>query len=156
MKIAPIYELTKQVIWVHSPLEATWVKSYLHGYSTACIEMTAFNSDPCSSRQRPSGRMDTGKVRRLRRHICAEDRQISNGYWPSPELSNTVLKHCKGFALDYNTHTYHKDEGLGGDCFVVLVNAVPYTHFYLSLLHPVTCGIVQPTHNPEKGKEVER
>ncbi len=38
----------------NSPLEATGVKSYLYEHSAACIEMAAFNSDPCSSRQRPS------------------------------------------------------------------------------------------------------
>lgn len=52
-----------------------------------------------------------------------------------------------------NTHTYHKGEGLGGHCFVVGVDAVPHTHLYLSLLHPVTCCIIQPAHNPEKGGE---
>lgn len=55
--------------------------------------------------------------------------------------------------MSSNTHTYHKGEGLGGDCFVVLMDAVPYTHFYLRLLHPVTRGIIQPTHNPEKGEQ---
>lgn len=62
------------------------------------------------------------------------------------------LKHLKCFALQH-THTYHKGEGLGGDCFVVLMNAVPYTHFYVRLLHPIACGIIQPTHNSEKGEQ---
>lgn len=65
-----------------------------------------------------------------------------------PAMSNTSTRL---FTQLFN-NTYHKREGLGWDCFVVGVNAVPHTHLHLSLLHPVTCGIVQPTHNPEKEK----
>lgn len=46
----------------------------------------------------------------------------------------------------------HEGEGLGGDGFVVLVDAVSDAHFHLSLLHPVTRGVVQPTHDPGKTK----
>lgn len=54
-----------------------------------------------------------------------------------------------------HTHTYHKGEGLGGHGFVVWMDAVPHTHLHLRLLHPVTSGVVQPTHNPEKKKKKE-
>ncbi len=122
--------------------------------------MTAFNGDRRSSRQRPSGRMDTSEVRRLRRDTGRGHADHHHGCWASPEMSNTELKTSKKLCISsnfiqqrsYNTHTYHKGEGLGGDCFVVRVNAVPDTHFYLSLLHPVTRGVIQPTHNPEKGE----
>lgn len=64
--------------------------------------MTAFNGDPCSSRQRPSGWMDTGKVRRLRRDT-AEDKRINHGCWTSP-ASNIELKASKMLCL--TIHTY--------------------------------------------------
>lgn len=49
----------------------------------------------------------------------------------------------------------HKGEGLGGDGFVVLVDAVSDAHFHLSLLHPVTRGVVQSTHDPGKQSVAE-
>lgn len=42
----------------------------------------------------------------------------------------------------------HEGEGLAGDGFVVLVDAVSDAHLDLSLLHPVTRGVVQSTHDP--------
>lgn len=44
----------------------------------------------------------------------------------------------------------HEGEGLGGDGLVVLMDAVPHAHLHLGLLHPVTRGVVQPTHDPAK------
>lgn len=69
IKLVPsnIKPFAVKVLWIHLPFEAAVVKSHLHGHCAACIEMTAFNGDPCSSRQWPSGWVDTGKVRRLRR-----------------------------------------------------------------------------------------
>ena len=49
----------------------------------------------------------------------------------------------------------HEDEGLGGDGFVVLVDAVSDAHFHLSLLHAVTRGVVQSTHDPGKQSGAE-
>lgn len=49
----------------------------------------------------------------------------------------------------------HEGEGLGGDGFVVLVDAVSDAHFHLSLLHAVTGGVVQLTHDPEKQRRAE-
>lgn len=49
----------------------------------------------------------------------------------------------------------HEGEGLGGDGFVVLVDAVPDAHFHLGLLHAVTRGVVQLTHDPEKQSRAE-
>lgn len=49
----------------------------------------------------------------------------------------------------------HEGEGLGGDGFVVLVDAVSDAHFHLSLLHAVTRGVVQLTHDPEKQSRAE-
>lgn len=44
----------------------------------------------------------------------------------------------------------HEGEGLAGDGFVVLVDAVSDAHLHLGLLHPVTRGVVQATHDPGK------
>lgn len=49
----------------------------------------------------------------------------------------------------------HEGEGLGGDGFVVLMDAVSDAHFHLSLLHPVTRGVVQSTHDPGKQSGAE-
>lgn len=85
---------------------------------------------------------------------------MNHGCWASMEMSDTIKKIPKiSFVLAVillsNKHTYHKGEGFGGDCFVVGVNAVPDAHFYLSLLHPVTCCIIQPAHDPEE-EETQR
>lgn len=42
----------------------------------------------------------------------------------------------------------HEGEGLAGDGFVVLVDAVSDAHLHLGFLHPVTRGVVQATHDP--------
>lgn len=49
----------------------------------------------------------------------------------------------------------HEGEGLGGDGFVVLVDTVSDAHFHLGLLHAVTSGVVQLTHDPEKQSRAE-
>lgn len=49
----------------------------------------------------------------------------------------------------------HEGEGLAGDGFVVLVDTVSDAHFHLTLLHPVTRGVVQLAHDPEKHSGAE-
>lgn len=70
--------------------------------------------------------------------------QVEHDFLVPRRKSNSLLK---------TTSAYHKGEGLGGHRFVVGVNAVPHTHLHLSLLHPVACCIVEPTHNPAKKKK---
>lgn len=69
-----------------------------------------------------------------------KERDGSGQSWPTDEEKRTKKRRGAD----------HEGEGLGGDGFVVLVDAVPDAHLHLGLLHPVTCGVVQSTHDPEK------
>lgn len=76
-------------VWVLSPLKAAGMKTDFHRHGAAGIEMTAFNGDPCSSRQRPSRGVDTSKIWRL-----TEDKQVKNDSLSLSWLSNPVRNPC--------------------------------------------------------------
>lgn len=72
-----------------SPFKATGVESYLHSYSTSCIEITSLNGDSGSPRQRPSRRTDTSEVWRLRRDIGKGSHMAAGLHW-----GHQVVKKC--------------------------------------------------------------
>lgn len=77
-----------------------------------------------------------------------KENRISRGCW------TTKKKRHKGVWREMSPAD-HEGEGLGGDGFVVLVDAVSDAHFHLCLLHPVTRGVVQSAHNPGKQRSAE-
>lgn len=116
------------------PFKVAGVKSDLHEHGAACIQVTSFDGDPRSSGQGPRGRLHAGEVRRL-----AKEKLVNRVCW---------MRKNKSIWMEMSPD--HEGEGLGGDSLVVLVDTVSDAHFHLGFLHPVTRGVVQSTHDPEK------
>lgn len=123
------------------PFKAAGVQSDLHEHGAAGVQVTPLDGDPGSSGQGPGGGLDAGEIWRLERKTG----QWSAGGRGRPKNPNRMIW----------SPADHEGKGLGGDGFVVLVDAVPDAHFHLSLLHAVTRGVVQLTHDPETQRRAE-
>lgn len=75
--------------------------------------------------------------------------RVKYGDWKDRPAQSWLLDGAKQSKQE-GSPTDHEGEGLAGDGFVVLVDAVSDAHLHLGLLHPVTRGVVQPTHDPGK------
>lgn len=125
----------------HLPFKAAGVQPDLHEHGAAGVQVASLDGDPRSSGQGPRGRLDAGEIRRLRR---------KTGQWAAQGPGRE-----KNPKRTMWSPADHEGEGLGGDGFVVLVDAVSDAHLHLSLLHAVTRGVVQLTHDPEKQSRAE-